>query len=250
MTKKEITMDFLYCKISNPQKLIYILSGTTILSSLAAWIFYLKSYHLETTLQNMIQSERHLAYNNIVPTYIKSVWENQNFRNKVTLGSFQLILGCAQSGKSSHLTGLYEKYEILNEKMLQLKMRPLIDLQILPLPNYLEDHISRNESYKNSTYIFIDDLNLWNDKNIVEVLKRMVHTDKKQVIATADPRKCAHILGELISQAECVKFLDTFCVYCNNGTLGSFTSSKGTPVCRFHDVPSTFTETDEIGTFI
>lgn len=75
------------------------------------------------------------------------------------LGSLQLVVGCAGSGKTQYLQYLYKKHEPLDQSMLRFSVRTEDDLSAKNSlsQNLLANRI-RSKSYQSSSYIFIDDL--------------------------------------------------------------------------------------------
>jgi hypothetical protein len=185
---------------------------------------YLKSQQLQTEIAELVQTRSQLEYHGL--PYVEALTGSKPFRKTFVLGSLQLVLGCAGSGKTQYLHYLYKKYEPLDQGMLRLSIQmdeDLIEMSALSR-NVLETCL-QSESYQSSTYIFIEDLHLWEDQNLPQVIEHL---------ATATPN--GRGVSTLLPYADHVQVLEAYCAKCKNGTPASFASKSGDPVCRFHGI--------------
>jgi len=222
------------------EKIIYLLSGVSFFSSLAAGIFYLKHQIIQKELDGLLRTQKQLREHDIPSRRFKRL-DPVDFAREFPLGSLDIILGCNGSGKTRHLEYLYSKYEILDKKKMIFitfsdqaqNLREDLGTYKFVQVDTLETCL-RWDSYKNSSFVFIDDLHLWPDQNLIDiVVGQMVHKDKKHVILSTNHNSTRSL--QLLPFAEHVHFLEAYCIKCKDGTSASFTSSEGEPVCRFHD---------------
>ena len=157
-------------------------------------------------------------------------------------GSVDLYIGPMFSGKSTMLIRMANNYKSIGKNILAINNTKdtrynngkitthdnnSIDCIML---NKLSDIFSNDkcqEKYKNADIILIEELQFFEDENIVDFITTAADIDGKKVIASGLDgdynRQPFSNIVKLISYADNVTKLKGFCKMCNDGTLSIFT---------------------------
>jgi thymidine kinase len=177
------------------------------------------------------------------------------------MANLDIIIGPMFAGKSCELIRRIRLLKVLKKEYIVIKPKidnrydNLYDSNMIISHNFDKEHCivlnHMNEIYNHNLYgidtIFIDEGQFFDD--LVEVVKKLVEIDGKNVIVTgldgdSNRNKFGHIL-DLIPLCDKVTKLTSLCMICKNGTPGIFSkritfekeqtvvgSDNYIPVCR------------------